>query len=136
MNLSPYLANKLARWLNGNAFPAAPANLYVGLWNGNPLSGGTEVGATITGGAARIVVDQDTVANDGSDNTLSSESDADFGISVSATPVPITHLTTHDAVAAGNILKIKALDSPRVVALNDHVFVGSGDFSITIEKFA
>jgi len=135
MDFSPYLANKIARWLNGNAMPTAPTNLYVGLWDGDPLDTGAEIGALITGAAARIVINQDTVADDGDDHVLTSDADTDFGVSVSATPRNITHATIHDAVAAGNVLFVKELDTPRTVHLNDHVFINSADLSIQIDMF-
>lgn len=136
MNISPWLANKIARWIAGTAMPAAPAQLFVGLWNGDPLAGGSEVGATITGGAARREVSTGTPPDDGSTNVVTSDAVADFGASVSATPVPITHITVSDAGTGGNYLGIKELDTPRTVNQTDIVRVQIGDFTFTIQKYA
>lgn len=136
MNLSPYLANKLARWFAAQAMPSAPAALYVGLWDGDPLDGGSEVGGDILDDTpARIEISVATPANDGEDNVLVSDADADFGASQSATPVSVTHIAIHDADTAGNILAIKALDTPRTVNETDEVKVASGDFTLTVTKY-
>jgi len=134
MNLSPYLANKLARWMAGQAMPTAPTSLFVGLWNGDPLAGGTEVGATITGAAARIAVAIVVPANDGIDNLVEQSAETSFGLSVSVTPVNVTYTTLHDAVTAGNILAVRELDTPKTIAQNDTVKFPLGDLSFSFEK--
>jgi hypothetical protein len=134
MNFSPYFANKIARWMAGNAMPSAPSAIYIGLWNGNPLSGGTEVGGTITGAAARIAPTLNTVANDGSANVLSASADANFGASVAGADQTVSYLTLHDAVSAGNILGVKALAAARTVSLGDNVKVLAADWSFTVLK--
>lgn len=132
MNFSPYLANKIARWLAAQAMPSAPSTIYLGLWNGNPLSGGTEVGGTITGGAARIAPTITVPANDGSANVVVASTDANFGAAVAGTTV--TYLSIHDAVSGGNLLACKALTTSRTVSIGDVVKVLLGDWSFTVLK--
>jgi len=114
--------------------PTAPTSLFVGLWNGDPLAGGTEVGATITGAAARIAVAIVIPANDGIDNLVEQSAETSFGLSVSVTPVNVTYTTLHDAVTAGNILAVRELDTPKTIAQNDTVKFPLGDLSFSFEK--
>ena len=43
MSFTPYLENKLLDHVLTNTAYTAPTTLYVSLWNGDPLSGGSEV---------------------------------------------------------------------------------------------
>jgi hypothetical protein len=132
-DFSAYIANKIARWMAGNAMPTAPTSLYVALFDGNPASGGSEVTTTIASGG-RLAVTWDSIADDGADNVLTSAADVDFGESEGA--ADITHIGIMDAASSGNLVFPKALAAPLSVEVGDPVKINSGDLSITIAKAA
>lgn len=132
-DFSPYIANKIAQWMAGSDMPAAPASLYVALFDGNPLSGGTEVTTDVASGG-RLAVSWDAIADDGSDNAITSDADVDFGTSESA--VDISHIALMDAASSGNIVWPKALPAPMSIEVGDPVKINAGDLTVTIGKAA
>lgn len=56
---SDYLENSILMFIKGTNMPAAPATVFVALFDGDPLDttvGGTEITTTLTGSANRTVV--------------------------------------------------------------------------------
>lgn len=104
-NLSGYLGNKFCRWLNNQAaMPSSPSALYIALFNGNPKSGGTEVGSTVNGSNPRQVVTFAALAS-GVLHTLTSDVAVDWGNS--AGTAPLSHIGLFDASSSGNLLASK-----------------------------
>lgn len=105
-DLSPYLGNKILRWMNGDAaMPASPAGLYVALFNGNPKTTGTEVTTTIRAGG-RVQCTFAALAS-GVAHLLTSNAAVDFGSAAGA--ASLSHLALYDAASAGNLLAGKAV---------------------------
>jgi len=102
-DLSTWFGNKIVRWMGGQAMPAVPTSLLVGLFNGDPKSGGSEVTTSIRA-AGRVTLGL-TVPAAGTVNTLSLSGDADFGSS--AGNATVTHVAVYDN--AGDFLCSKVL---------------------------
>jgi hypothetical protein len=105
-DLSAYLGNFILRWLNGNAaMPSPPAGLYIGLFDGNPKTTGTEISTTIAV-TGRVAVTFATLAS-GPLHLLTSDIDVDFGIAAGA--ATLSHLALFDAQVAGTLLASRAI---------------------------
>ncbi len=101
MSKSDYLETSLCNWIKGTAMPAAPAAVYVALWNGDPTdtgTGGTEVTTTIRA-AGRVAVTFGSITGGG---TMSNSAIVNFGNAAGAATV--THFAIMDAASAGNML--------------------------------
>jgi hypothetical protein len=129
-DLSPYLGNKFCRWLNNDAaMPSSPAGLYVSLWNGNPLAGGTEVTTTIHAGG-RVQCTFTTLAS-GTDHLMTSSAAVDFGNAAAASS--ITHIGLHDAASSGNLLAKKALvGGAQSIAIGSPVKFAAGGITFNV----
>ena len=117
--LSDYSANAFLNWLRGTTFPAAPTDVYMALFNGNPTSGGTEVTTTIRV-AGRVAIDYDVVAS----RSITNATDIDYG--EAAGGATITYLGVYDAASAGNLLGYTPLDNNRTVVAGDPVIFLAG----------
>jgi hypothetical protein len=105
-DLSAYLGNITLRWLNGDAaMPSSPAALYIGLFNGNPKTTGTEISTTINAGG-RVLVTFAALAS-GVSHLLTSDIAVDFGAAAGA--ATLSHLALFDAQTSGNLLAGKAM---------------------------
>lgn len=102
-DLSAYFGNKIVRWINGNAMPTPPAGLYIGIYDGNPKTTGTDKSAVFS--TARQVATFNVVAS-GVDHLLTTNIAVDFGDSLAAGQ--FTHFALFDAIA-GNLLASKAI---------------------------
>jgi len=130
-DMSVYLGNKVCRWLAGNAMPAAPAACYVGLFNGNPKTSGTEVTDTINAGG-RVAITFDAIADDGADNQITNSADVDFG-AAAGDVANLDYVAIFDAVSSGNLLFSKALPGgPFAVTAGTPIKFLSGDLTFTI----
>lgn len=105
-DMSTYLGNKVLRWLAGNAFPSAPSNCYLALFDGDPKGAGTEIGADINSSNPRQPIDFEAISA-GTDNQLANDADCDFGNSEGA--ATLSHVGVYDASSSGNLLFARAL---------------------------
>lgn len=128
-DMTTYLGNKVLRWLQGNAMPAAPAAFYMALFNGDPKSGGTEITVNIRA-AGRLAIPTTAVAL-GAANTMTSSADVDFGLSAGG-GLSLTHCAVFDAQAGGNMLFTENLGGPFPVEVGTHVNFPAGDLDWTI----
>jgi hypothetical protein len=123
--LSNYLANAILNYLDGDAMPSAPADVYVALFDGDPTatgSGGTEVTTTIRV-AGRLAVTWGAVSS----RACSNSADIDFGLAAGAADV--THIAIFDASSAGNMLMYSPVDNVRNILAGDPVVIPTGDLS-------
>lgn len=124
--LSNYLANAILNWHRGTAMPAAPATVYVGVFNGDPTAagtGGTEVTTTIRP-AGRVAVGFGTVTS----RAVANAANIDFG--AAAAGATITHAAIFDAASGGNMLGFTPLDNSRTIAVADPVVIPAGDLQV------
>jgi hypothetical protein len=104
-DLSPWLGNKICRWLIGNAMPTAPTALYLALFDGNPKTTGVEK-STVVNAGGRQAITFGTIAS-GVDHILASSADVDYGNSAGA--CSLSHLGVFDASAGGNLISSRAI---------------------------
>lgn len=124
--LSNYLANAVLNWLDGDAMPSAPSDVYVALFNGDPTatgSGGTEVTTTIRA-AGRLAVTWGAVSS----RETSNSADIDFGTADGAATV--THAAIFDAASSGNMLCYSPVDNTRNILSGDPVVIPTGDLRV------
>lgn len=107
---SNYLEDKVLNWaLKAAAMGSAPAAVYVGLFNGDPLdtgAGGTEVTTSIRPGG-RVAATFGSITTAAGANTIANSADVDFGSAAGGTTM--THFAIFDAASAGNMLYSAAL---------------------------
>lgn len=128
-DLSLYQGNKILRWLAGNTFPAAPANAFLALFDGDPKAGGSEVTTTIRA-AGRLALSFAALAS-GTGNVLTTNADADFGPSDGSVP-NLDYVAVYDASSAGNLLWSRLLPgAPYNVTPGTDVKFLSGDITFT-----
>lgn len=130
-DLTAYFGNKICRWLNNQAdMPTRPANLYIAIFNGNPKTSGTEVGATINSGSPRKEVTFADIAS-GAAHLLTSDIAVDFGNAEGA--ATFSHIALFDASSAGNMLASKAASgAPISVLVNSSVKFQAGGITFNI----
>jgi len=129
-DLSAYFGNKITRWLNGNAMPTAPTNLYIALFNGNPKTSGVEVGGTVNSGSPRIEVTFADVAL-GAAHLLTSDIAVDFGNAEAA--ATFSHIALMDDDTAGNLLASKPTSGgPVSVLINSLVKFQAGGITFNV----
>lgn len=107
MGKSTYLETQLTNWIKGTTMPAAPAAVFVALFNGDPTpagTGGTEVTTTIRT-AGRVAVTFGAFSG----GLMSNSAIVNFGNAVAGATV--THFAVFDAASAGNMLGSAALSS-------------------------
>lgn len=127
-DLSTYLGNKVLRWMAGNAFPSAPANCYLALFNGDPKAAGTEVTLSIDA-TGRKSITFDAIAA-GTDNVLTNAAAVDFGEAEAA--VSLSHVAVYDDPTAGNLLWTRALPGgPYAISLGTPVSFDVGNITFT-----
>ncbi|MGN6208847.1 phage tail fiber protein [Asticcacaulis sp.] len=127
---SDYLEDKITDWLTGTDMPAAPAALYIALFNGDPTdagTGGTDVTTDIRA-AGRVAAAFDKAGGSMTSNAVVTFGPADTG------PVTFTHFAVYDAAADGHMLGSNALaGGSKTVSADTEVFFDVGDLTWTID---
>jgi hypothetical protein len=128
-DITTYLGNKVLRWLAGNAMPAPPDFLWLGVFNGDPKTSGIEVTASINGyGRVPVLLDEIAI---GTDNAAVNVGDLSLGASENA--VTATHVAIFDGVTGGNTLMSTALTGqPFSIDAGTIVEFLAGDLTFTI----
>lgn len=120
------LANIVLNWLRGTAAAAAPASLYVRLWDGDPDGSGTDVTNTIRA-AGGVAITFGTVT----DGAFSNSAAVDFGTADGAADV--THFTINTAAdGTGAEWHVAALTSSKNVNGGDPVNFPIGALTVAI----
>jgi hypothetical protein len=132
-DLSAYFGNKICRWLNNQVdMPTKPAALYIALFNGNPKTSGSEVGATINSGNPRQVVTFAGIAS-GALHLLTSNIAVDFGNAEAAATFSHVALFDNATPGSGNMYASKpTAGGPVNVLLNSSVKFQSGGITFNI----
>lgn len=132
---SNYLEDKVINWaLKATAMGTAPANVYVGLFNGDPLdtgAGGAEVTTTIRV-AGRVAAVFGSITTAAGANSIANSAEVDFGSA--AAGATMTHFGIFDAASAGNMLYSAALTGgAQAVALGTVVKFAVSALTVTEE---
>ena len=122
MSFTPYLENKLLDHVLTNTAYTAPTTLYVSLWNGDPLSGGTEV--TGTGYARQSAAFSVTASAGANTNNVEFQAESVWGT--------VNYAGIHDAITGGNTLIAASLQQTRTIADEDIVRFAIGDIDVTL----
>ncbi len=132
-DLDGYFGNKILRWLNNQAdMPSRPTGLWIALFNGNPKTSGSEVGATINPGTPRQPVTFGSLAS-GVNHILTSNVAVDFGNADAETPVSHIALYDNATPGSGNRYASKAVNGgPVTIADNSSVIFASGEIQFNI----
>lgn len=130
---SNYLEDKVLNWaLKAVAMGTAPAAVYVGLFNGDPLdtgAGGTEVTTTIRV-AGRVAGTFGSITTASGANTIANSADVDFGNA--AAGATVSHFAIFDASTSGNMLYSAALTGgSQAVSLGTAVKFTAGQLVIS-----
>ena len=106
--------------LNGTA---PPATMYVQLHTGAPSADGT---ANVASTPGRQSFTRDTAAAGTTANDVAVE------WSGSGVAEIVTHISIHDAAAAGNCWFVKKLEAPQEVLAGGDVTIGVGELDLTL----
>jgi hypothetical protein len=110
--------------------PSRPTALYIGVFNGNPKTSGTEVGSTINSGSPRQAVTFTALAS-GVGHLLTSNIAVDFGNAEGA--ASFSHIGLLDASSGGNLLASKAASGgPISVLVGSSVKFQSGGITFNV----
>jgi hypothetical protein len=97
MAYSSYLDTAILTWIKGTNMPAAPAAVYVALYNGDPYGAGTEVTTTIRV-AGRVAAAFGAISS----LVISNSGLVDFGNAAGSATV--SHFAIFDAASSGNMI--------------------------------
>ena len=126
---SNYLQNAVLNYLKGTAMPAAPASVFVALFNGDPTdagTGGSEVTATIRT-AGRVAAAFGAITGN---TSMANSAVVDFG--AAAAGATVTHFGLFSAATGGNLLASDALAAPQTVAATNPVSFAVGSLTVSV----
>jgi len=133
---SEYAIKKILDHATGKAEWTVPANVYVALFNGDPLNGGVElVDPTATDYAREAMADTDwnsaTFASP--TGTITNATDTDYGTAGAAWGT-VDYFAVYDDPTAGNMLWAGPLEVSRSVQLNDPVKFPAGELKVRLTQ--
>lgn len=128
---SRYFQTEWLEWFQGINVPAAPANVYLGLFSSDPtdLNTGTEVSSVITGGVRPEITFAAPVSASANGLSISND-DALIYTSGSAGNANVTHGAIFDADTAGNMLQHFQFVQAVAVSTGDPVVFGQGRINL------
>lgn len=122
MSFTPYLENKLLGHVLTNTAYTSPTTVYVALYAGDPLNGGTETTGT---GYARQAASFSVTASAGTNtNNVEYNAGSDWGI--------VNYAAIHDAISGGNMLISTGLQTSRDIVTGDILRFSIGDIDVTL----
>jgi len=132
-DLTAYFGNTILRWLAGQAaMPSSPSGLYLAIFNGNPKTSGTEVGATVNSSTPRQPITFAALAA-GAAHLLTSNNAQDWGNSEGATTISHYALCDSATPGSGHIYASRPLNGgAQSVQVNSLVKFNSGATTFNI----
>ena len=128
--LSTSAENAILNCFKGTAMLAAPAGVYVGLFNGDPTdagSGGAEVTTAIRT-AGRVVAPFGTITGN---TSIANSADVDFGAAAGAATA--SHFGLFSAASGGQLLASGALAASQSIATTNLVKFATGALTVTVD---
>ena len=125
---SDYMETMILNWIKGTNADAAPAAVYVALFDGDPGddgAGGTEITNTLTGSANRTAVSFGAVGTSGAAKAISNSGDVTITGAADA-GATATHVAIFDAATGGNLLMSGALTAGKTFNTGDEVKFAAG----------
>lgn len=118
MDLSKYLAGKIANWINGSTFPSAPVSLRVALSNGDPLYDASGL-VEPTHGYARQTITFSPAVSDDEKSAIGQTNHVIFTPTSGQAFGALTHVAIFDV--SGNMLFSGALAVPKTYGVDETV---------------
>jgi hypothetical protein len=125
MAFTSYTDNALLGHLLGSTTYSKPSTLYVALFVGDPLSGGTEIS---TSGSAYSRL---TATFNVSGGVATNAANIEWPTATSAWGT-ITHVAIYDASTSGNQLVTAQLSSAKTIGSGDVLRIPTGQLSVTL----
>lgn len=133
---SEYLIKAVLDHVTGKSAYTMPADVYVALFNGNPLVAGTELAdPPATDYAREKMEDTDWNASGfvSPTGTITNATDTDFGVAGAAWGT-VDYFAVYDDPTAGNMLYCGPLEVSRSIQLNDPVKFPAGELKIRLSQ--
>ena len=133
---SEYAIDKILDHATGKAAWTMPTDVYVALFNGDPLGAGTELAdppATDYAREAMADTDWNAAAFVSPTGTITNATDTDFGTAGAAWGT-VSHFAVYDDPTAGNMLWSGPLEVTRSVQLNDPVKFPAGELKVRLTQ--
>jgi hypothetical protein len=134
--MSEYAAKKVLDHLTGKASWTMPTDVYVALYDGDPLNAGSELADPPDTDYARVAMadtDWNSAAFASPTASIDNATDVDFGTAGSAWGT-VDHVAIFDALTGGNMLYSGPLEVSRSVQLNDPVKFPAGELILRITQ--
>jgi hypothetical protein len=125
MAFTSYTDNALLGHLLGSTTYSKPSTLYVALFVGDPLSGGTEI-STSGSAYSRISATFNVAAG-----VATNAANIEWSTATSAWGT-ITHVAIYDAATSGNQLITAQLTSAKTIGSGDVLRIPTGQLSVTL----
>jgi hypothetical protein len=126
---SNYLENEILDWVNGGAFPTQPSATFIQLFNGSP----TEAGGGGTALYSRVsVAAGGWTTTTGSTATISNTT-AIVITSSAGSSATANNFGIFDSSAAGNLLFLGELGTPKTISVGDEVKFNALQLTIRID---
>lgn len=116
-------------WLTGKTTPAAVANRFITVFNGDPQGAGSEVLNTISGSATRPQLTSAIGACNTSTGVATSTGDITFTNSAVA-GATIDHVAMYSASTGGTLMASSPTNASRTVVIGDSVKILTGALTI------
>lgn len=137
--ISDYLDKKVLAWLAGNAFPAAPTNLYFALFSVSPTDGGATVAGTETDYASYVrhpvAVGSCFGAPGGTppETITNSAGAVVFATATGNSTGNVVAWGIYDAASAGNLLAYGPVGTPASVATGQTPTFALSSLTLSLE---
>lgn len=125
MAFTTYLDTQLLTHVLGSSSYTKPSSVYIALFVGDPLSGGTEISTSGTGYARQV----GTFTVSG--NSATNNSNLSFPAATSNWGT-ITHIAIYDASTAGNQLITAALTASKSINAGDILAINSSNLTVSL----
>lgn len=122
-------ANSMVDWLTGKTTPAAVANRFITVFDGDPQGAGVEVLNTISGSATRPQLTSQIAAASG--GVATSNLDITFTNSAVA-GADVDYIAIYSAATAGTLMASSAVNTPKTIVAGDSLKILSGGLTVGI----
>lgn len=129
--ISNYLENALINHVLRQVAYTAPTDVWLALFTTDPTDADT--GTEVTGGSyARVQISGSSTAFTAPSNGATGNGDTISFTTATALWGTISHVGIYDAATVGNLLFHGALDSSRLIDIDDTFTIATGDLVVTL----
>ena len=127
--LAPLVLDGIMDYLVGRGAPPAIPGFFLDLYDGDPLTTGSSVLATLTGSATRV--DQESVMSDSEDGVITNESEIEITDAVVG-GANVQYVAFFDAATGGDLTCTSLLSIPQTVTAGVPLVIPAGDLVLTL----